>query len=159
MTDHEIRNLLERVQALEDRLAIYQLLATYGPAVDSVQAEVVSGMWASDGTYEPSGIAPFHGSEAVGQLVHQEPHQSYVSAGCAHVISLPHVTVDHDSAVATGHSRVYLHTDAGWQVERVSANRWELERGPDGWAVRRRLNHQLTGSEAGRELLAEGLRR
>ncbi|MFI5427268.1 hypothetical protein [Aeromicrobium sp. UC242_57] len=52
------------------------------------------------------------------------------------------MTIDKDSAVATGHSRVYLHTDAGWKIERVSADRWELERGPDGWVVRRRLNQQ-----------------
>ncbi|MFI5427269.1 nuclear transport factor 2 family protein [Aeromicrobium sp. UC242_57] len=89
MTEEKLNRLLERVQTLEDRLEIYQLLATYGPAVDSVQADAVTSMWAPDGTYEPSGIEPFRGSEAVGRLVHEEPHRSYVSAGCAHVISLP----------------------------------------------------------------------
>jgi len=159
MPEEQLDQLMNRVRALEDRLEIYQLLATYGPAVDSLRADAVADLWAPDGTYEPSGIDPFVGKQAIGHLVHEEPHQSYVSAGCAHVISLPHVTVDGDTAVATGHSRVYLHSDEGWRVERVSANRWELERGADGWVVRRRLNQQLTGGDEARELLGSGLAR
>jgi hypothetical protein len=51
------------------------------------------------------------------------------------------------------HSRVYLRDGTSWRLERVSANRWELERADGAWRVRRRTNRLLDGDPAARELL------
>jgi len=149
-------DLISRVRELEDRLAIYQLIASYGPAVDSESAGAVAELWSEDGVYDPDGVEPYVGSEAVGRLVGGSLHQDYLRAGCAHVLSLPVVRVDGDTAVAVNHSRVYLHDGDGWRLERVSANRWELSRGNGSWRVDRRTNRLLNGSAQARALLAAG---
>ena len=51
MTDDRIAALERRVRALEDQLAICQLIATYGPAVDSESAEAV-GELRIDGSWQ-----------------------------------------------------------------------------------------------------------
>jgi ketosteroid isomerase-like protein len=153
MTDDRMAALERRVQALEDQLAICQLIATYGPAVDSESAEAVGQLWAVDGVYDPGGVSPYTGRAAVGGLVHGERHQAYLEAGCAHVLSAPQVSVGGDVAVAVNHSRVYLKDGPYWRLERVSANRWELERIDGMWLVIRRTNRLLDGTPEARRLL------
>jgi SnoaL-like domain len=158
--EERIAALERRVRALEDTMAICQLIATYGPAVDSECAPAVGELWSEDGVYDPggTGTGPYVGRAAVGDLVHGERHQGYVQAGCAHVLSAPQVTVDGETAVAVNHSRVYLRNGAHWRLERVSANRWELARVDGTWQVRRRTNRLLDGSPEARSLLRPGSR-
>ena len=134
MTDDRIAALERRVQALEDQLAICQLIATYGPAVDSESAEAVGELWAVDGVYDPGGVSPYVGRAAVGGLVHGERHQAYLEAGCAHVLSAPQVSIGGDVAVAVNHSRVYL-KDArtgGWSGSVPTGGNWSASTGRGG---------------------------
>ncbi|WP_378951453.1 nuclear transport factor 2 family protein [Mesorhizobium sp. ANAO-SY3R2] len=158
MSDTEARlaALEARIKGLEDQLAIYQLIATYGPSVDSRTGNVTASLWAEDGAYD-FGAEPLIGAENVGSLVNIEPHIHYVADGCAHVLSMPHVTVEGDKAVATGYSRVYLNQGDHWRVERASANRWELTRTAEGWRVQNRVNRLLDGRPEARELLSDGV--
>jgi len=160
MTDatESLRVLEQRVQRLEDRLAIYQLLATYGPGVDSVSSRAVAALWMEDGVYDVGGQELLMGASEIGELVDREPHRTYVAAGCAHVISLPHLVLHGDKAVATCHSRLYVRDGPQWRIARLSANRWELVRTTEGWKVTRRTNRLLDGSEKSRDLFTEGLR-
>lgn len=155
--DRRIALLEERLLAVEDRLAILQLIATYGPAVDSRSAEETAALWAPDGFYDFGGTNVI-GAEAVGRIVDLDTHVGYVEKGCTHVMALPMITIDGDRATATGYSRVYLHDGNGWKVERASANHWDLVRTPAGWKVQGRTNRLMDGSAAGREILAEGLK-
>lgn len=159
MTEIEARfaALEARIKGLEDQLAIYQLIATYGPSVDSRTGSATASLWAEDGSYDFGGD-PLVGAEKVGALVNIEPHIHYVAAGCAHVLSMPHVAVDGDKAVATGYSRVYLNQGDHWRVERASANRWELVRTADGWRVQNRVNRLLNGQAEARNLLSTGIK-
>ncbi|WP_269929362.1 nuclear transport factor 2 family protein [Aminobacter sp. HY435] len=159
MTDLEARlaALEARTKRLEDQLAIYQLLASYGPSVDSRSGNVTASLWAEDGAYDFGGD-PLVGAENVGSLVNIEPHIHYVADGCAHVISMPHIAVDGDAAVATGYSRVYLNQGDHWRVERASANRWELIRTATGWRVQNRVNRLLNGQPEARDLLSSGVK-
>ena len=145
-----------RLRGTEDQLAIYQLVATYGPGVDSLSEETVRSLWTEDGIYDPGGD-PYVGNEAVGKLIYGDIHQGFVKKGCAHVMSMPRVTIHGDTAVATGYSRVYLHDGDHWRVERASANRWELVRTAQGWKVKHRTNRMLLGNDKPRKLLASGL--
>ena len=145
-----IETLEKRIAALEDRLAIYQLVASFGPAADSCEGAVISNLWLEDGTYE-TGHKTFAGAAEVGNVVETEMHRQFLEPGCAHVLSLPVVTVDGDRAIATGYSRVYQRDGDQWRVARASANRWELERRGAGWKVARRINRMLDGSGEGPE--------
>ena len=150
--------LERRVRELEDQMAIYQLITRYGPAVDSCSEQQTGALWTDDGIYDSgAGAQPFVGRAAIGDLVNHNPHQLYVTQGCAHVISLPHVTVDGDSAVATCYSRVYLREGDHYRIERLSANRWELERTGAGWRVKLRTNRPIQGSDDHRQLLGRGI--
>lgn len=145
-----------RIRVLEDQLAINKLLATYGPAVDSRSAGVTASLFAEDGSFD-FGTAPMVGARKVGALVDTEPHISYVAAGCAHVISMPHVSIEGDQAIATGYSCVYIHEGDRWRVERAGANRWELVRTEAGWRVKNRTNRLLNGQPHARALLSSGI--
>lgn len=155
-TDRRLSELEARLQSLEDQSAIYQLLARYGPAVDSRSEDAAAALWAEDGRYDFGGV-PLVGASEVGRLVNLETHVGYVKRGCTHVIGMPLVHVDGDRATATGYSRVYVHDGDGWKVERASANRWELVRTDQGWKVANRVNRLMDGSADGQTLLARGV--
>jgi hypothetical protein len=151
-----LRRLEERVAVLEDQVELYQLISSYGPAVDSGSGDVAAGIWTEDGTYDTI-PKPLEGRAAIRAMVHGDGHQSLIHRGCAHVMALPFVTVDGDHAVATGYSRVYLHGDDGFGVWRASANRWEFVRGPQGWRATHRVNRALDGDDDARRILRDGI--
>lgn len=154
---HELAERLaaleQRVRAAEDRLAIYQLIASYGPAVDQGLAPETAALWVADGEYVVEGVGSWVGSEQLAAMVSGDMHQGLIQAGAAHVLSLPQIFLAGDSAIAINYSRLYVRDGDGFRALRVSANRWECARGPEGWRVRRRSNHLLDGSAAGRRLL------
>jgi hypothetical protein len=41
-----------KVQRLTDKIELYQLTASYGPAVDSGSAQVAADLWTDDGLYD-----------------------------------------------------------------------------------------------------------
>lgn len=141
-----------RLRAVEDEAAICRVIASYGPAVDSNDGAAVQALWADGGTYELEGWT--FTSETMDQTVQSDLHASYVAAGSAHVMSMPKITLDGDAAVAINYSRVFMHEDGRWVVDRAAANRWDMERTVQGWKVRRRVNRLVNGSATARALLA-----
>ncbi len=80
--------------------------------------------------------------------------RTLVQGGCAHVASLPHVRIDGDRAIATHYTQVLAHQDdGGFRCVRLSAHRWELERGPGGWVMKHRRTALLDGNALAQELL------
>lgn len=145
---------LARLQALEDREAIRNLIASYGPLADSGDAAGVAALWTEDGIYAVGGFGESRGRDAIAALIAGETHQRLMADGCAHLLGPVAITLDGDHATATGHSIVLRHTGSGFEVYRVSANRWALLRTSDGWRVVRRDNAMLDGSAAARALLS-----
>lgn len=142
-----------RQRALEDELAIMRLIASYGPAVDTRNAQATAALWAEDGSYDFGGPR-LDGAKAVGALVDLDTHRDFVARGCAHVLSLPLVTLDGDRATAICYSQVLVADGDGWRAARVSANRIHLARGAGGWRITTRETRLLDGSEAARALLS-----
>ena len=140
------------LRELEDRAAIVDLIARYGPAVDTCDGEAVRDLFASDGTYELEGW--FFTQETMDQTVTTDLHQRYVAAGSAHVMSLPTIDFHGDDAVAINYSQVFIAQGDQWIVDRCAANRWDLTRTASGWKVKRRVNRLLHGESSSRELLA-----
>lgn len=156
--EDELAALSARIQELEDRLAIYHLMATYGPAVDGDAGDIAGGLWTEDGVYD-AGVGVFKGSAGVRDMVDSPMHREIISQGSAHLIGTPHLELDGDSAVATGYSQLlrYDSEREAFVVWRVTANRWELKRTPQGWRVHSRLNRLLDGREEARALLRRGV--
>lgn len=151
--DLEVVN--ERLRRLEDHLAIYQVVCAYGYAVDGLNAEAVGDCYLASGVYAVGDVGRIEGRGPIAAITRSLGHLAYVEAGCAHMSSLPHVVIDGDRAVATCHTMVPMHGDAGFFIGRLSASRIELERQCDGvWRISLRENFLLDGNPAGPALLA-----
>jgi len=144
--------LEERVRLLEDQVAIHRLINSWGPAVDTGDADTAAGLFSDDAILETD-LSNLRGSGAISAMVRSEAHQSLVRQGSAHIPAFPVIDVEGDTAKAIGYSRVYLHTEEGYEVWRVSANYWEFTRSNDVWRVSRRANHVIDGGQEAHELL------
>ncbi len=113
--DHSVAGLVSevdlegRVRAIEDRLGIYELLASYGPAVDTRDKTRVDELWSPNGSYTFDDIT-LTGSQVAG-LVDLDSHTAFIAAGCGHVLSTPTIHLDGDSAVAINYSVVFAHRE------------------------------------------------
>ena len=150
--EHKISALEDRVRRLEDTADIYRLIATYGPAVDSGSDAVAGGLWTESGVYD-LGSRRLEGAGEVAAMVRGDAHQGLIQGGAAHVLAVPLVRIDGDRAVATGYSNVYRYVNDAFEVWRTAANRWELERTPDGWRVTCRTTRLLDGNDLSRDIL------
>ena len=145
----------QRLLALEDRQAIYQVICGYGYAMDGLNAAAVGACYVEDGVYAVGDIGAFEGRAAIEAITRSPGHLGYVGAGCAHMSSLPYVVIEGDRAVATCHTMVNMHGENGFFIGRLSASRIELARQPDGgWKIVHRQNYMLDGDPAGSKLLA-----
>jgi len=146
----------ERLRAVEDRLAIYQVVATYGYAIDGCNTEVVGSLFDENGTYAVGDFGTFRGREAIEGVASSDGHLALVAAGCGHLSTLPYVVITGEQAVATCHTMV-VHGDGmnGYVVGRLSASRIELSRQASGeWKIDHRQNHLLRSDGLGAALLA-----
>ena len=151
-----LASLERRVQLLEDQAAILRLIYSWGPAVDTGTSRAAGALFDEDGVLE-SDLSRLEGPAAVVAMVESEGQQDLIRQGCAHVQTAPLITVDGDRATATAYSQVYLHTDHGHEVWRVSANQWDFRRTEDGWRVTRRANRVIDGDPAVHPILVRGL--
>lgn len=147
-------NLATRLRLLEDREAIRDLIASYGPLADSGDAEGVAALWTADGIYAVDGFPEARGHTAIAALITGPVHQALMARGCAHLLGAPVITLEGERATARCQSVVLAKAGEVWEPVRVAANRWELARTTEGWRVIRRDNALLDGREAARVLLA-----
>jgi SnoaL-like domain len=149
-----VRTLEKRVGELEDRLAIYQLMYSYGPAADSGSSQAAANLWTSDGVYDVADTGVLTGHNELQSMYEGQSHQALIKKGASHLTASPHVTINGDTAVATCYSFVFAHEDGNYKVWRVSSNRWELVRESGRWRIKRRSNRLLNGAEQARAILA-----
>jgi hypothetical protein len=152
----QLADVIRRLRAVEDHVEITQLVAQYGPAVDSGSATAAAALWTEDGTFEAVGALEMRGHDQIAGMVRSDGHQGLILDGCGHVLTVPHVEVDGDVA----HGRSYA-LNIRWDAEaerfwvaRVSANTWTWVRTPDGWRIGDRVNANLDGTAAHGEMLA-----
>ncbi|MEU9342709.1 nuclear transport factor 2 family protein [Streptomyces sp. NPDC048278] len=144
------------MRALEDQAEIAQLVAQYGPAVDSGSGEAAARLWTEDGTFDVVGHFTMRGHADIRGMVHGGGHQHLIRNGAAHVLTVPHIQVDGDEAVGRGYAlNIRWDADADhFRVVRVSANTWRWTRTTHGWRVAERVNANLDGATEHRNLLA-----
>lgn len=144
----------QRLRAVEDQLAIYQVISSYGYAVDGLNAEAVGDCYAEDGVYAVADVRDHIGRQRIADITRDPNHIALVSRGAAHISTLPYVVIEGDRAVATCHTMVARNGDTGFEIYRLSASRIQLSRKPGGgWQIDHRQNHMLQNSLNGSELL------
>ena len=148
--------LAAKVHALEDQVEIMQLVAQYGPAVDSGSGEATAALWTDDGSFDAVPHLKMRGRDDIVGMVHGSGHQSLIHNGCGHVLTVPHIVVDGDRATGRSYA-LNIRWDAGadrFWVARVSANTWRWVRTPQGWRIAERINANLDGTAEHRTMLA-----
>jgi ketosteroid isomerase-like protein len=155
MDASERSSIERRLRALEDQIAIYQLVCGYGYAIDGCNAEAVGSFYAEDGVYAVGDRGTFEGRQKIAGIASSPGHLSLVQGGVAHISTLPYVVIDGDRASATCHTMVVRHGEDGFYPFRLSASRLELSRKPEGgWQIDHRQNYMLQGDPSAPALLA-----
>lgn len=148
------QSIEDRLRALEDRQAIYQVICGYGYAVDGLNAAGVGSCYVDDGVYAVGDVGRMEGRERIEAITRDPGHLQYVANGCAHISTLPYVVIEGDHAVATCHTMVNMHGENGFFIGRLSASRIELARQADGaWKIVFRQNYMLDGNPEASKLL------
>lgn len=148
------KTIEQRLQELEDREAVRQTVCGYGYAVDGCNAEAVGSFYVEDGVYAVGDIGAMEGRERIEAITRDPGHLKLVAAGVAHMSTPPYIVIDGDRAVATCHTMVPMHGDAGFFIGRLSASRIELARQDNGgWQIVHRQNWMQDGSPEGPAML------
>jgi hypothetical protein len=156
VNDTPIQALERRLQRLEDERAVQRVVIGYGPAADAGLATRAGALWLEDGLYDWDAKGkPHRGREEVDRMLRGDVHQGLIRNGAAHLAMPPLVEIDGDQAVALTYSLVFVRREGGYDLWRLSANRWDLERHGSDWRIRCRTNRQLDDSGGGRTLLAD----
>ncbi|BCI80664.1 nuclear transport factor 2 family protein [Mycobacterium sp. SMC-18] len=160
MTEAEV---LSRLRQLEDQLEIAKIIATYGPSVDSGDADRAARLWAVGGTYDVEGWQ-MTGRQGVHDMVSSPSHQDLVAQGCCHFLGPAVIALDGDAAVAVCESLVLLRQsgsdssgDDHYRVWRATANLFVLNRIAGKWQITARTSRLLDGDLFVRTLLGAGL--
>ncbi|MBY0511219.1 MAG: nuclear transport factor 2 family protein [Rhodospirillaceae bacterium] len=154
--DARMTALEQRVRQLEDQVAIYQILSTYGAAADGASHKAMTELWTDDAVYDAQ-IVAFRGKAEILAMLKSDMHQQIITGGAAHVIGMPSVSIHGDTAVATCCARLYRKDGDSYRAWRVTACRWDLVRTAKGWRIKSRVNKLLNGDEDARELLRSGI--
>ncbi len=148
--------LADRVRALEDLVEIMQVVAQYGPAVDSGSGVGTAALWTHDGVFDAVPHRRMQGRDDIIDMVHGDGHQGLIGGGCGHVLTVPHIEVDGDTATGRSYAlNIRWDAEAGrFWIARVSANTWRWVRTPGGWRIAERINANLDGTAEHRAMLA-----
>ena len=165
------RSLEERLRDIEDRLEIYNLIASHPPSADTGGDYYTRVVYTEDGSFDRGeGLDSAVGNKAIAAMTQTPGHQRAIQGGLAHFAGLPHIVLDGDTASVTSYL-LLLHPDAqgeirelpnhgnspGFRIHRVAANRWTLTRTPEGWKIGSRKLRPLDGSAPAREILEQAL--
>ena len=164
------KSLEDRVRAIEDKLAIFHLIASHPPAADTGTERYYREAFVADGEVDLGGGKGARGNDTIGAIVKTPEHQAAIAGGLCHFAGLPRVEIDGDSAVAISYLQIITPdrqaaprevsghgSTTGFRIHRVGANRWELKRGNGGWKVVRRTLRPLDGTDDARALLREAI--
>ncbi len=161
----------DRLAAIEDRLAIYTLIASHPPSADTAFADYTRSVYLDDGVFDRGpGLEGARGVDAIASFTLKPEHEEAIRGGLAHFVSLPLIDLRGAEAFVTSYLQiVQLDREAplrdlpnhgpshGYRIHRVLVNRWHLvKRGPEWWVQSRTLL-PVDGSAAPRQLLTDGL--
>src|SRR6266478_5903451 len=167
------RSLEDRIRAIEDRLEIYNLIASHPPSADTGGSEHIAASWVEDGVFDRGeNLSSPRGRSTIANQVQSPEHQAAIARGIAHFTGLPHVAIDGDTAIVTSYLQILVPqtegnpvevpnhgSSKGFRVHRMTANRWELVRTAAGWKIKRRTLRQLDGTEPARKILRQAIAR
>ncbi len=161
----------DRLTAIEDRLAIYTLIASHPPSADTAFADYTRSVYLDDGVFDrgPT-LEGARGVDAISAFTLKPEHEEAIRGGLAHFVGLPLIDLWGDEAIVTSYLQIIqLDREAaprdlpnhgpshGYRIHRVVVNRWHLVKRGAAWWVQSRTLLPVDGSAAPRQLLTDGL--
>ena len=157
MSDDRMAAIERRLAMLEDERDIARLIASYGPLVDSGDADGAAALWTADGSYDV-GDWLMSSRDDVAAMVRSEAHQGLIAKGCCHFFGPPVIEIDCDGAGAVCESTLLVRRESGgYAVIRAGVHLIRLRRDGGRWRIASRVARQLDGSTGGPDLIAEAL--
>jgi len=171
MNSPSVPDLESRIRAIEDKLAIYELIASHPPSADTGHADYTLSVYREDGVFDrgPT-LDGAKGARDIAAFITRPQHDEAIRGGLAHFTGLPLIDLRGDTAVVTSYLMI-VHLDhegrprelpnhgvsMGYRIHRAVVNRWELERHDGRWMIAKRTLLPVDGSEIHGELLRKGL--
>ncbi len=160
--------LEQRMRLIEDRLELYNLIASHPPSADTGASDYTQSVWTEDGVFDRGAQFPAPtGNAAIAATSSSPEHRRAIEQGIAHFAGLPYIRVTGDTAFAISYIQILVPdhvgptfevpnhgASRGFHVHRVAANRWDFVRTAEGWRIKRRRLRSLDGSEEAREILS-----
>ncbi|WP_345498546.1 nuclear transport factor 2 family protein [Nocardia callitridis] len=162
-------SMLERIQAIEDRLAIQSLIATHPLSADTGAPPLLERIYAEDAVFDRGpGLSGATDRNAIIDMMWCEPHRQAIAGGLAHFGSPPLIELDGDKASAVSYSMLVTPDrdgeerelpnhgmSTGYRIHRVLVNRWTLSRIADDWKIIARKIAPADGAGPALDLLRE----
>ncbi|HEY0122848.1 MAG TPA: nuclear transport factor 2 family protein [Rhizobium sp.] len=171
MTPLSLTELESRLRTIEDKFAIYELIASHPPSADTGHADYTSSVYSENGVFDrgPT-LDGARGAKEIAAFIQRPEHAEAIRSGLAHFVGLPLVDLRGDVAVVTSYLMI-VHLDhdgqprdlpnhgvsTGYRIHRAVVNRWELERRHGRWMIAKRTLLPVDGSDIHQELLRTGL--
>ncbi len=167
----ECQNLETRLTVVEDRLAIYTLIASHPPSADTAAASYTREVYVEDGVFDRGPqLEGARGVDAIAAFTLKPEHERAIRGGLAHFSSLPLIDLRGDEAIVTSYIQI-VHLDhdgqarelsnhgtsQGYRIHRVVVNRWQLVKIASQWKIRSRTILPVDGSDDALSLLSNGL--
>ena len=153
--------LLARIIATEDRLEILNLLAGSAFSSDVASESYWTNMFTEDAIFDRGPARQDKGRDEIMKIVNAPAQNEAIKAGMTHLAMLPHITINGDTAVATGYLLVVMPdttashvklpgkgTSPGFSIYQLTVNQWKLLRTTDGWKVTNRTVRPLSSADS-----------
>jgi len=162
MSNDANKELLDRLQKVEDELAVRNLMVRYGLAVDSGDSAAAKALFTEDSIYDvgspDTGMESERGESrasyimegpgAIEEMVEGPGHQSLLP-NSAHTLGPDEVRVEGDVAYALGYSRLYQRQGSDFKLLRIGINHWAFKKQMDGsWLIHHRASRPRGGEDA-----------
>jgi hypothetical protein len=165
----EQKQLLARLTATEDRLQILNLLAGSAISSDVASEAYWTKMFTEDAIFDRGQGRQDKGKNEILKIVNDPNQKEAIKAGMTHLPMLPHITLDGDSAVATGYLLIVMPDTAashvklpgkgvspGFSIYQLTVNRWQLVRTTNGWKVSKRTVRPISSTDS-RDILKQAI--
>lgn len=171
MTSKNSIDVESRLRLIEDKLAIYELIASHPPSADTGAADYTRSVYRDNGLFDRGPrLDGAVGASAIAAFIQRPEHDEAIHGGLAHFAGLPLIDLRGDTAIVTSYLMV-VHLDHeglarelpnhglsnGYRIHRVLVNRWELERCDGRWMIAKRTLLPVDGSAGHQQLLRQGL--
>jgi hypothetical protein len=159
----------QRLLEVEDRLAIYNLLASHPLSADTGEPDFINSIYDEDVVFDRGDAIPgAQGRDAMVSLVQSDAHHTAISGGLAHFGNLPLVELHGDTATATSYIALITPdgrgeeqelanhgSSTGFRIHRIVANRWALTKEDGRWMIASRTALPMDGSGPALALLRD----